>query len=392
MKSEETGSKRQTQNTNLGPRKGNAVAIAFDIVDHDDLDLTKIERLGLFRLSVPSALPDSDLLECPGWTLFSFDFPSQQVIFIDVGPGQDLSSAPFSYLAQVEHGRRIATLDYAAFIALAARIAVRATFVQLFNIGHCGSTLLHHVFNRAPGAWSISEPSFLFDLAMKRDDFGTEELRALISAGLKFLTKFDGADTAEVIVVKHFSQSMTILEQVYRAMPEAVCFFMYRDAESWCNSFYHFLQRDGVPNPENLADRTFLWWIASGDTPVAALDGIIDLSDNSVKIQHIMAANWAQQLLCFRKAQGAGVPMVPLRYNELNGDRAGELGKVFDHCGIPRPAIPAALAAFSQDAHAGSATAGTIKADDLTAESYATIRRILALPNLNLPGDTILTM
>ena len=84
--------------------------------------------------------------------------------------------------------------------------------------------------------------------------------------------------------------------------------------------------------------------------------------------------------------------MVPLRYNELNGDRAGELGKVFDRCGIPRAAIPAALEAFSQDAHAGSATAGTIKADDLTADSYATIRRILALPNVNLSGDTILTM
>ena len=368
------------------------MAIAFDIVDHDDLDLLKIDRLGLFRLSAASAIPDSDLLECPGWTLFSFDFSSRQAIFIDVGPGQHLSSAPFSYFAQLEHGKRIATLGYAAFIALAARIEVRATVVQLFNIGHCGSTLLHHIFNRVPGAWCISEPCFLFDLTMKRDDFSTGDLRALISAGLKFLTKFDGADTADVIVVKHFSQSATIFEQVYRAMPEAVCFFMYRDAESWCNSFYHFLQREGFPNPESLEDRTFLWWIASGDTPVAELDGIFDLSDNSVKIQHLMAANWAQQFLYFRKAQGAGVPMVPLRYNELNGDRAGELGKVFDRCGIPRAAIPAALEAFSQDAHAGSATAGTIKADDLTADSYATIRRILALPNVNLSGDTILTM
>ncbi|MBC7676739.1 MAG: hypothetical protein H7173_11925 [Rhodoferax sp.] len=93
-------------------------------------------------------------------------------MFLDIGAAQDLSAAPFSYHLQYATARRILCLPFAGFIDLVLQIKLPARLVHLFNIGHCGSTLLHHVFNKAIGVWCLSEPLFMFDAAMRRGDAG----------------------------------------------------------------------------------------------------------------------------------------------------------------------------------------------------------------------------
>ena len=91
-------------------------------------------------------------------------------MFLDIGAAQDLSAAPFSYHLQYATARRILCLPFADFIDLALKLPARG--VHLFNIGQCGSTLVNHVFNKAIGVWYLSDPLFMFDAAMRRDNAG----------------------------------------------------------------------------------------------------------------------------------------------------------------------------------------------------------------------------
>ena len=90
--------------------------------------------------------------------------------------------------------------------------------VHLFNIGHRGSTLLHHVLNRSGAATCVSEPLFLFDLAMERVTMAPERLVELIAAGCRLLQH---SVAGRRLVSKHFSQSTTLLPAFAAATPGA---------------------------------------------------------------------------------------------------------------------------------------------------------------------------
>ena len=79
---------------------------------------------------------DSILLREPGWTLHEFDFKQQLAVFIDVGAECELFTAGFSYQRQVLNAKRVATLNFEAFIKLAQALKPPSRLIHLFNIGH----------------------------------------------------------------------------------------------------------------------------------------------------------------------------------------------------------------------------------------------------------------
>ena len=81
---------------------------------------------------------------------------------------------------------------------------------------------------------------------------------------------------------------------------------------------------------------------------------------------------------------------MPVRYDELNAQRASMIEQVFAQCGIDPANIPAALLAFDADAHAGSKTSRTVPALNLGQASYAALERIFAHPMMRFPADTVL--
>lgn len=364
------------------------MADVFAVVGRNEVDVSDTNRRAPFDLTEAGHIADAALFSQPGWSLYGFDFNRGEVVFVDTGPATGVAQAPFSYLWQCAHAQRLATISLDSFQRLTAGLAPTKPMVQLINTGHCGSTLLHHAFNGAPGVWCISEPLALLDLAFNRERLGRENLTTLLRATFAMLNAFDGANSADRLVVKHFSQSTTIINDLYRADPTAQFVYLYRDAETWANSFFHFVQRVGMPLQITTDIRRFSWWMMTCAAPESDLDGLLDLTDDATTIADMAAVAWARHMTNFRAASAAGVPMWPVRYNELNADHAGVVASVFAHCGIAQTGLENALAAFAHDSHAGTQTSRDVPAQDLGLSDYDRIRRILALTQIATPADT----
>ncbi len=361
----------------------------FTITNRHDVDtvMPNVDDFG-FELSAAGTEVDDGVLLETGWTLYSLNFKTAEAIFLDVGADCDLSTAAFSYTAQRTQSHRLARLPFSRFLALASRIAAGPRIVHLFNTGHCGSTLLHHVFNRVHQVWCVSEPQFTFDAAMRREAATDVEVQELLSAGLKFLSCWPKAGAADVIVVKHFSQATRQLA-IYAAIdPQAKSIFMYRDGESWCESVFRFAQRMGSHFSLDAAERQFVWWIMSGNRPQSELDGIVDMNSDSVRFDDLAAVCWALHLRDQRQLPQSR-NMLALRYNEFNSNRAEIITKLFEGLGL-RVDMQEALKAFDADSHEGSRTARTIAVDGFDADNFARVRLILAHPNVNTPAHTLL--
>src|SRR5664279_1299867 len=116
----------------------------------------------------PSTFAADDVVLRPGWTLHELDFTNNHVVFLQTDATNQLFTAHFSYQMQVTSAQQAALVDFDAFLKLSAGLDLPKRLIHLFNIGHCGSTLLHQVFNVSGAAQCISEPKFSFDLRFNR--------------------------------------------------------------------------------------------------------------------------------------------------------------------------------------------------------------------------------
>ncbi len=99
------------------------------------------------QLGPATQLPSEQLINEQGWTLYEFDYARRIALFVDVGAETNLFAAPFAYTAQLRAARRLALVDFEKFLELSAQITSSNRIIHFYNIGHCGSTLMYHVFN-----------------------------------------------------------------------------------------------------------------------------------------------------------------------------------------------------------------------------------------------------
>jgi Sulfotransferase domain len=362
----------------------------FDILDREHNPIPMFDSHKHFTLG-PTRLASPDIvLSEPGWTLFCFDVKNSQAIFLDNGDGVDVSKVAFCYNAQYERAKRLALVAFSDVVALSEKIADPKNVVQLFNIGHCGSTLLHHVFNRVPGVWCISEPACFFNLAMEKARIDDQTMRLLMRAGMRFLIRFAGAAEAEMIVVKQYSQLTTLFKTMHEAVPGTKSLFLYRDGNSWPNSHYHFIQKIGFSMEIPPEARDFQWWILSGHESQDEIAGIVDLRADVVTYDRVMAVCWALHMKMYLQAVRAGVPMMAVRYNELNNDRVKTIGKIFEYLGIPLETAFSTLDAFDEDSHRGAKTARDKTELNLSDLNYARMAEIYAHPRIVIDPNLIL--
>jgi hypothetical protein len=325
-----------------------------------------------------------------GWSLFTFDFIRQCGVFLRCPDDAALVQAPFVYNAQFEQATDVAIVSFDELLLIADELPDISNLVQFFSIGHCGSTLLHHVFNRVPGVVCISEPIAFNALALNGGGVDNSLNLRLARAALRLLACVPGAETAECIVVKHFSQSTTQLKLLSAAQPQSKNLFLYRDALGWANSCYHFVQKYGVALEVSKEQRSLLWRILSGGLPESVLIGILDLHAETLTFDALSAVAWACHMQHYFKARGAGVALHTLRYNELLSNRHAVLNELFTHLCLPVREVEATLGVFERDAHEGTRSARTTTDLHFTAENYAVVTSILAHPKLRMPGDIIL--
>jgi hypothetical protein len=325
-----------------------------------------------------------------GWSLFTFDFKRRNAIFLRTPESENLSQAPFVYTAQFEKATHVATVDFDEFFAITDALPDVPKLVQFFSTGHCGSTLLHQVFNRVPDVACISEPIAFNALALNGAGENEATKLKLARGALRLLTRFPGVETAGTIVIKHFSQSTLQIKLLSDAQPNSQKFFLYRDALSWANSAYHFVQKYGTPMTIPKDQRALLWRILSGGLPESVLEGIIALHADVLNFDALSAVAWATQIQYFEKAVAADVAIYSLRYNEVIANRNYAVATLFEKLGLPVDAVAATLSVFDRHAHEGTRSAR--KVDDLHFDQshYDVVRSVLSHPRIAIDPNIIL--
>jgi hypothetical protein len=305
----------------------------------------------------------------------------------------DLSGAAFVYAEQKAQARRVLRVPFDALEELAEGVPPPEHVIFLFSIGRCGSTLVSRALNAVPGVWSLSEPEIYTRLASNSlvspelTGYTDDEVMRLVRAGTRLLFRPPPGWEARVLAVKPRSQASIHAELYHRAMPEASCVFVYREALSWANSFYQMMRRYGVPPVLTDDMRTLCWSVLAPGQDPARIKDLVDLGAAEVLLEDALAPGWAFNMEDYLRQFRAGVPYLAVRYDDLTADPRGSLERLFRHCRLPLEAVGAALAAFEQDSQEGTWTARSVQVEALSEAQIAKLAGLLARDPSGLSSD-----
>lgn len=337
-----------------------------------------------FVLADGGPVPAGTVLE-PGYDLYCLDDAARRALFVSVPPGTDLTAAPFCYLAQYRAAQHVVAVPYEELHGLADGLPDPA-LVLLYSVGRCGSTLLSRGFTAVPGVRSLSEPDVLSDVAMLRhwDPSREDEYAALVRSCLRLLGR-----SAPVLAVKPRGGAVGIADLVQRQFPAVRNLFLYRHAERWMESMHAGF----TPSlPDDAAMPTFLRYLLS-QAPLLAT--FAQRAGRQPHLSETYALTWLSMMDRYVRLRDAGVPFLPLRYEELTAAPRETLTAVLDWCGLPTGAVGEVLATFATDSQEGTGLSRAARAETTAAlppldeEDYALARAILAdHPTVTTPDWT----
>jgi hypothetical protein len=312
-----------------------------------------VQDFGLERSGTVDAV---ELLRNPRISLCTFDDTKRAAVFAELPEHTNPALQPFFHHAQYEHAVRLFMLDYKSFHALAAEVAPRPSkLVFIHNIGRCGSTLIHNLFNRIDGAGSLSEPDAISIIQSMRAGCATRdvELVDLLRSSVRVLFKSHPELALDVGVIKLRNQCLDILELIYQAFPQATHLFFYRSAHGWITSLQSRRMRFGRTEDFSLSSATS-WFERYYNHSIDFTDlGLTALPDPLTSVQQL-TISWLMMMDQYLRCRQQDRKIPAVRYEELNASRHAVVSALLSYVGLPLRGIREALAAFSQDSQVGT--------------------------------------
>ncbi len=361
---------------------------------------SSLAGLDHFDLKREKSLPADALLTTPNLSLYSFDDELRCAIFVETPPEIDLTAAPFYYRDQKSHARRIITVPYEIFNALAEKLPDPSRLVLLHSVGRCGSTLLCHALGKLGNIVSLSEPDVYTCAAGMRPPDGSRdaELTELLRSATRFLKFHTPAAGEGVLLLKFRSWCLEVADLLHQACPDARALFLSRDLEGWIRSMGRLLR---LNDPEKEA-----WYQRQGtDTPmfIYPRDRFISLLRHSPFVPEVwledVTLGWVSLMVRYGELYRQGVITHALTYDDLVCQPHPALQAVATACNLPVGDFSAALAVFEHDSQAGTRLSGKmlreqkdgeLSADDVKrAEAVALRHGLEPHPTNNLLGNLL---
>lgn len=330
---------------------------------------SSLAGLDHFDLTPQGALSADALLTTPNLSLYSFDDEARCAVFVETSPEADLTAAPFYYRAQKEHARRIFTVPYEIFNALAEELPDPPHLVLLHSIGRCGSTLLCNALGELGEVVSLSEPDvYTCAVGMRLPDGSRDaELTELLRSATRFLSLNTTAASEGVFLLKFRSWCLEVADLLAIAHPNAHALFLGRDLEGWIRSMGRLLK---LTDPE----REALYQHQGVKTPmfIYPRDRFISLLRHSSFLPEIwledVTLGWVSLMARYGELYQQGVITHALTYDDLIRHPQQALRAVAAACHIPVSNFDAALAVFENDSQVGTHLSGKMLREQKDAE------------------------
>ncbi|NEQ41725.1 MAG: sulfotransferase [Okeania sp. SIO3I5] len=296
----------------------------------------------------------------PNISLYCLDDKHQQAIFVSLPSDIKLSRVPFYYQAQFDNAQSLIALPYECLHDLAERVQTKLEkLILVYSTGRSGSTLLSHIFNESGKVVSFSEPDMLTQLIHLRQQKvsakGDLEITSLIRDCVRLIFKPIQAEQIYHQAIKFRNQCVALIGLFHQVFPKAKNLFLYRNAIDYVASEYRLMIR--YRSPELVSVDRALAWLERYHGTIALEKLGIRLKKDVLSWVECFALNW---LIIMDRALNfleQNIPMLPVRYEDLNSNRFGIVAQIFEYCDLPTTSVTQALKAFERDSQAGTTLA-----------------------------------
>lgn len=291
---------------------------------------------------------------------FCINLKHNQVVFVRVASGVDLTASPFYYHAQRRHAIKIYSLGFEQFYELAAELDDDAENVGfLFSTGRCGSTLLAKLLQTSPQVVAISEPDIYTQVAVSNceEDAAAKILRSTTRVFSTILRH--RLPSASFVFIKLRSQCVYRGEVFRRADHRYRNLFLYRNAIDVVNSFYALppswvravLRR--VPIDRWILSSPRAQSVISRFCPLLSDERFNDLPSSYFNICVLM---WLSAMESASRLQASDEPFFQtiLRYEDLAVQRQDAVAPLFQQWRVARPNAEALDEVFGENSQRGS--------------------------------------
>jgi hypothetical protein len=327
----------------------------LNIEAHNRQDLGLIASLKDFIVSEGEPVAADIILKNPYTSLYCFDDEHKRAIFVELPPDVNIATVPFVYLAQYEQAQRLIAVPYNEFRALAQTLPPVEHLIMTYISGRSGSTLLHHIFNEVDSVMSLSEPDVIPQFVhLRGDDYSRDaELRELFDYTVRILFKPNPYKTPKTYILKYRIEAICAMDLFYAALPHTKNLYLYREAEGFVRSFYRVFK--DIPEMERtaIADYVELFKVMYG-YDITAQTVYLDPDSTHLSTVQMLTLWWLVGMDWYLQQVARDIPLLAVRYADLNAHREQVLQAIFDYCGLPVEQVSKALVAFNRDSQEGS--------------------------------------
>jgi hypothetical protein len=302
---------------------------------------------------------DADIvLKQPNMSLYCLDDAQKRAIFVELPPDVDLAAVPFVYMTQYEQAQRLIAVPYETFRQLARALPEVQHLIVVYITGRSGSTLLSHVFNALDSVHSLAEPDVATQFVHLRGADGQRdaELRDLLDCTVRFLCKPTPLKTPRTYALKLRNEGLRVMDLYQATFPQAKNLFLYRDAVGFIASFYRLFTLGHISELMPMEEWRAFWSpIITPEFP--HMSKYLDAGATEISLPQHVALWWLAIMEWYLAQYARGIPILAVRYADLNAAREQVLSAIFTHCGLPTAAVAGTLEVFARDAQAGTLAA-----------------------------------
>ena len=368
----------------------------FEIEERSKQFEVQIPQLGDFKIRQAGSISSQELLENPNISIYCLDPKNQQTVFVEVPAEIDLSQVPFYYMAQFTHAMRAILVPYQELHKLAGQVPLAGhQLILVYSVGRSGSTLTSVAFNQADGVIGLSEPDVFTQLVAMRDWDGSndQEISQLLKSCTHLTCKNPvSKNKLQKWAIKFRSYGIEIGDLMYRLFPDATCLFLYRNLEDWTDSMVRAFGGDEKITPETL---NLFWEFMK---PLVKLAASRSMGDEELSLAQVFGLHWLSPMESCLDLVEKGIPILPVRYEDMKQKTLPVMEKIFSYCGIEPEDQGELNKVLGKDSQAGSLLARDFTQDqqfqskqDVIKELHELLatRPVIDRSDFELPGTLI---
>jgi hypothetical protein len=202
---------------------------------------------------------------------------------------------------------------------------------------------------------SFAEPDAASQFAYLRSADGQwdAELRELLDSTVRFLCKPTPLKTPSTYALKLRNEGLRVMDLFQATFPQAKNLFLYRDAVGFVASFYRLFKLVHIPEHMPIDE----WRAQFGeliDPEFTRMSAYLNSGTTEVSLPQHLTLWWLAIMEWYLAQHARGIPILAVRYADLNAAREQVLSAIFTHCGLPTAAVAGTSEVFERDAQAGT--------------------------------------